>query len=159
MSSKRKIRILASAAGAAWLASASAWAAPAASANNPYGLSALWSQGDAVARATLLILVVNNRSFFNDEIHQERVAQTRARPVANRWIGQRIGDPEIDLAQMARAQGARGIGPVTEPATLEAAIAEGIRAVEAGKVCVIDIRVAAGYDAATAAAMVKAQKG
>ena len=58
MSSKRKIRILASAAGAAWLASASAWAAPAASANNPYGLSALWSQGDAVARATLLILVV-----------------------------------------------------------------------------------------------------
>ena len=107
----------------------------------------------------LLILVVNNRSFFNDEIHQERVAQTRTRPVANRWIGQRIGDPEIDLAQMARAQGARGIGPVTEPATLEAAIADGIRAVEAGQVCVVDIRVAPGYDAATAGAMAKATKG
>jgi len=105
----------------------------------------------------LLALVVNNRSFFNDEIHQERVARTRTRPVENRWIGQRIGDPEIDLAQMARAQGARGIGPVTEPGTLEAAIAEGIRAVEAGQVCVIDIRVAPGYDAASAAAMSKAE--
>lgn len=105
----------------------------------------------------VLFLVVNNRSFFNDEIHQERVARTRTRPVENRWIGQRIGDPEIDLAQMARAQGARGIGPVTEPATLEAAIADGIRAVESGQVCVLDIRVAPGYDANTALAMAKAE--
>ena len=119
-------------------------------------VQALWTA--AHYKIPLLILVVNNRSFFNDEIHQERVARTRTRPVENRWIGQRIGDPEIDLAEMARAQGCRGIGPVSEPATLEAAIAEGIRAVEQGQVCVIDIRVAPGYDAATAAAMAKAEK-
>jgi hypothetical protein len=47
---------------------------------------------------------------------------------------------------------------VTEPATLEATIAEGIRAVEQGQVCVLDIRVAPGYDASTAAAMAKAEK-
>ena len=35
----------------------------------------------------------NNRSFFNDEVHQERVAKTRGRPVENKWIGQRIDDP------------------------------------------------------------------
>jgi thiamine pyrophosphate-dependent acetolactate synthase large subunit-like protein len=119
-------------------------------------VQALWTA--AHYKIPLLILVVNNRSFFNDEIHQERVARMRMRPVENRWIGQRIGDPEIDLAQMARAQGCRGIGPVTEPATLQAAIAEGIRAVEAGQVCVVDIRVAPGYDATTAAAMAKAEK-
>jgi thiamine pyrophosphate-dependent acetolactate synthase large subunit-like protein len=119
-------------------------------------VQALWTA--AHYKIPLLILVVNNRSFFNDEIHQERVARTRTRPVENRWIGQRIGDPEIDLAEMARAQGCRGIGPVSEPATLEAAIAEGIRAVEQGQVCVLDIRVAPGYDAATAAAMAKAEK-
>jgi thiamine pyrophosphate-dependent acetolactate synthase large subunit-like protein len=119
-------------------------------------VQALWTA--VHYKVPLLILVVNNRSFFNDEIHQERVARMRARPVENRWIGQRIGDPEIDLAQMARAQGCRGIGPVTEPATLEAAIAEGIRAVEQGQVCVVDIRVAPGYDASTAAAMAKAEK-
>jgi thiamine pyrophosphate-dependent acetolactate synthase large subunit-like protein len=119
-------------------------------------VQALWTA--AHYKIPLLILVVNNRSFFNDEIHQERVARMRARPVENRWIGQRIGDPEIDLAEMARAQGCRGIGPVTEPATLEAAIAEGIRAVEQGRVCVLDIRAAPGYDASTAAAMAKAEK-
>jgi thiamine pyrophosphate-dependent acetolactate synthase large subunit-like protein len=119
-------------------------------------VQALWTA--AHYKIPLLILVVNNRSFFNDEIHQERVARMRTRPVENRWIGQRIGEPEIDLAEMARAQGCRGIGPVSEPATLEAAIAEGIRAVEQGRVCVLDIRVAPGYDAATAAAMAKAEK-
>ncbi len=119
-------------------------------------VQALWTA--AHYRIPLLILVVNNRSFFNDEIHQERVARMRSRPVENRWIGQRIGEPEVDLAQMARAQGCRGIGPVSEPATLEAAIAEGIRAVEQGQVCVLDIRVAPGYDASTAAAMAKAEK-
>ena len=61
-----------------------------------------------------LMIVCNNRSFFNDELHQERVAIARGRPPENRWIGQRIGDPDIDLAAMARAQGATGIGPVND---------------------------------------------
>jgi hypothetical protein len=41
-------------------------------------------------RIPLLVVVCNNRSFFNDELHQERVARIRNRPVENRWIGQRI---------------------------------------------------------------------
>jgi thiamine pyrophosphate-dependent acetolactate synthase large subunit-like protein len=49
--------------------------------------------------------VANNRSFFNDELHQERVARIRSRPPENRWIGQRISEPDIDIAAMARAQG------------------------------------------------------
>ena len=61
-----------------------------------------------------LIIVANNRSFYNDELHQERVAKERGRPVENKWIGQRIDEPDIDLAMMARAQGAVGIGPVKE---------------------------------------------
>src|SRR5262249_33182960 len=65
-------------------------------------------------RIPLLIVVANNRSFYNDEVHQERMAVARKRPVENKWIGQRMGDPEIDLAQMARAQGAQGFGPITK---------------------------------------------
>jgi thiamine pyrophosphate-dependent acetolactate synthase large subunit-like protein len=60
-----------------------------------------------------LFVVCNNRSFFNDELHQERVAKERSRPVENRWIGMRIGDPDIDLAAMGRSMGAVGIGPAT----------------------------------------------
>jgi thiamine pyrophosphate-dependent acetolactate synthase large subunit-like protein len=93
-----------------------------------------------------LILIANNRSFFNDELHQERVAKERSRPVENRWIGQRISGPDIDLAMMARAQGAEGIGPVTKVAELRSAIEKGIRAAQGGAVCVIDVRVAPGYD-------------
>jgi len=58
MNSKRKLRVVASTAGAACFATASAFAAQPPAGSNPYGLSALWAQGDVVARATLIILVI-----------------------------------------------------------------------------------------------------
>ena len=75
-----------------------------------------------------LMLVANNRSFYNDELHQERVAKERGRPVENKWIGQRIDEPDIDLAAMARAQGAVGIGPVKQLSELKSADRRGHRA-------------------------------
>ena len=117
------------------------------------GATALWTA--VHYNIPLLIVVANNRSFFNDELHQERVARMRNRPVENRWIGQRIADPEIDLAQMARAQGAIGIGPVVDGDALEAAFREAIEAVEAGCVAVVDVRVAPGYAPAATAAMLR----
>ena len=76
------------------------------------GVTALWTATHY--RIPLLIVVANNRSFYNDEVHQERVARMRNRPVENKWIGQRISDPDIDLAALARAQGALGFGPVDD---------------------------------------------
>jgi len=108
-------------------------------------VTALWTATHY--RIPCLFVVCNNRSFYNDEAHQERVAKTRGRPVENKWIGQRIAEPDIDLAALAVAQGAKGLGPVTEPARLAPAIAEGIRAVQDGLVWVIDARVRPGYDA------------
>ena len=93
------------------------------------------------------MIVCNNRSYFNDERHQEHVADARGRPPENAWIGQRISEPDIDIAAMARAQGAVGIGPVTTLDAMHAAMKQAVEAVQAGKVCVIDARVAPGYDA------------
>jgi thiamine pyrophosphate-dependent acetolactate synthase large subunit-like protein len=108
------------------------------------GVTALWT---AVRNSIpLLVVIANNRSFFNDELHQERVARERGRPVENRWIGQSIRDPDIDLATLARGQGCVGIGPVEDPKKLVAALTEAVAAVRAGKVCVVDVRVAVGYD-------------
>ena len=73
------------------------------------GVTAVWTATHY--RVPCLMLIANNRSFYNDELHQERVARERGRPVENKWIGQRIDEPDIDLAAMARAQGAEGIGP------------------------------------------------
>ena len=117
------------------------------------GVTALWTA--AHYRIPLLMVIANNRSFFNDELHQERVARMRNRPVENRWIGQRISEPDIDLAAMARAQGAQGFGPVTAIADLGPTFDKAIAAVEAGAVAVVDVRVEPGYTAATTAAMTR----
>ena len=117
------------------------------------GVTALWT---AVRNGIpLLIVLANNRSFFNDELHQERVARERGRPVENRWIGQAVRDPDIDLAAMGRAQGCIGIGPVEDPRRLLPALNEAVAAVRAGKVCVVDVHVAAGYDPGAASGIMQ----
>jgi thiamine pyrophosphate-dependent acetolactate synthase large subunit-like protein len=118
------------------------------------GATALWTA--VHYNIPLLIVVANNRSFFNDELHQERVARMRNRPVENRWIGQRIADPEIDLAQLARAQGALGFGPVTDAGHLSSTLVSAIEAVEGGAVVVVDVRVAPGYAPAAVAGLFRA---
>jgi thiamine pyrophosphate-dependent acetolactate synthase large subunit-like protein len=108
------------------------------------GANAIWT---AVRhRIPLLILINNNRSYFNDELHQETVANTRGREPSNRWIGQRIADPEPDLAKLAEAQGAVGIGPVREAADVKAAIRKGVEVLKSGGVCLIDFHITPGED-------------
>ena len=70
----------------------------------------------------------------------------RDRPVERKWIGQVITDPAPDMAMLARGQGAQGIGPVQGGAALRTALAEAIKSVQAGNVCVVDVIVAPEYD-------------
>ena len=108
------------------------------------GNTALWTA--AHYGLPLLLVVANNRSFFNDEVHQERVALERGRPVENRWVGQHIRDPDPDIAGMASALGLRGVGPVESPDAIESELARAVQAVADGASVVVDVRVAAqGY--------------
>lgn len=112
------------------------------------GVTALWTA--AHYGLPSLFIVANNRSNFNDEIHQETVARTRGRSVENRWIGQRMEDPAIDIAGLSRAQGVEAEGPITTHAEMEAAIARGLQAVRDGRPYLIDVLVAAvGADPST----------
>lgn len=115
------------------------------------GATAIWTA--AHYRIPLLYIVANNQSFFNDEVHQERVARMRGRPVENKWIGQRIDDPAVDIAGMARAQGALGIGPVRSADQLVAAFREALAHVDAGGIAVIDVITEPGYTPAMVAAL------
>lgn len=101
------------------------------------GVTAVWTA--AHYRLPLLLVVMNNRSFFNDEIHQHRMAELRSRPIANRWIGMRIDDPPIDLAAIARAQGAVGLGPVSDVPELVATIHDAVARVRNGATVVVDV--------------------
>ncbi|WP_145925319.1 thiamine pyrophosphate-binding protein [Bordetella sp. H567] len=117
------------------------------------GVTAFWT---AVRYGIpLLVVVANNRSFFNDEVHQEKVAVVRGRPVENKSVGQRLETPEIDIAAMARAQGALAWGPVSAKNELEHALLEAVAAVRSGKVAVIDARVGREYAPAMANALTR----
>jgi thiamine pyrophosphate-dependent acetolactate synthase large subunit-like protein len=108
------------------------------------GAGALWTA--AHYRLALLVVVANNRSFFNDEVHQERVARQRGRPVENRWIGQHIRDPDPDLAGLASSLGLDGIGPVTSPEQLGDEITAAVRSARQGAAVLVDVHVGAfGY--------------
>jgi thiamine pyrophosphate-dependent acetolactate synthase large subunit-like protein len=103
------------------------------------GQSALWT---AVRhRIPLLIMINNNRSYLNDELHQETVAVRRDRNPKNRWVGQRIDDPAPDIAKLAEAQGATGIGPIREAKDVAAAVAKGVAVLKQGGVAVIDFHI------------------
>ena len=118
------------------------------------GVTAVWTA--AHYKIPLLFVLANNRSFYNDELHQERMARARNRPIENKWIGQRMSEPEVDLAAMGRAQGAVGFGPVTKSGDLAGVLEKAVAAVDAGRVAVVDVRVEAGYTATMTAAMTRA---
>ena len=118
------------------------------------GVNALWTAANA--QIPMLMIVCNNRSFFNDEIHQERVARQRNRPVENRWIGQRIANPEPDLAMMARAQGLTAFGPVEDADELARVLEEAIALVQGGASVLIDTIVQTGYSPAMTAGLTRA---
>ena len=117
------------------------------------GVTAIWTA--VHYRVPLLVIVANNHSFFNDELHQERTARVRERPVENRWIGMRMSDPPLDLARLAEGQGAIGIGPVTDVAAYEEALASAVERVKAGATCVIDVHVAPEYARAVSSALLR----
>jgi thiamine pyrophosphate-dependent acetolactate synthase large subunit-like protein len=107
------------------------------------GVNALWTA--AHFEIPVMIVVADNRSYFNDEMHQERVAQMRSRPAQNRWIGQRIDDPRVDLVAMARAQNFESEDPVSTSEALAKALKRGAEIVAKGGRYFIDSVVQPGY--------------
>ncbi len=93
-----------------------------------YSPSALWTLSHH--RIPLLTVVCNNRSYGNDEDHQERVAKERGRPVENKVVGIHINDPAVDFATLARSFDIRAEGPVERPEQLGKALTGAVRYVK-----------------------------
>ena len=111
--------------------------------------SALWTASKY--KLPLLVLVANNASFFNDEVHQERVARARDRPVENKWIGVRLDDPLPDITQNAASFGLSTPAgrQVREKSELADALQKAVEEVKSGKAVVVDVQVLPdGYSAA-----------
>jgi thiamine pyrophosphate-dependent acetolactate synthase large subunit-like protein len=112
-------------------------------------INALWTA--AKYRIPALFIVSNNRSYFNDELHQENVARQRGRIEANAWVGQRIDNPAPDFAALARAQGVDATGPVKTADELAAAVGDAVAAIRSDRPYLIDVLIdpRQGREAAT----------
>jgi thiamine pyrophosphate-dependent acetolactate synthase large subunit-like protein len=91
-------------------------------------------------RLPLLTVMFNNRTYGNDEAHQETVAKARGRPVENRVVGIRIDDPAPDFARIAQGFGVHAEGPIDTAAVVGPALRRALRVVkDEGQPALIDV--------------------
>jgi thiamine pyrophosphate-dependent acetolactate synthase large subunit-like protein len=102
-----------------------------------YTPSALWSA--AHHQIPVLMVIHNNRAYFQDEGHQAHMAEMRGRPVENRMIGIEITQPNTDFATLAKAFDVEAWGPIEHPDQLGPALKEALKAVQEGRPALVDV--------------------
>jgi len=91
-------------------------------------------------RLPLLTVMFNNRTYGNDEAHQETVAKARGRPVENKIVGIRIDDPAPDFARIAQGFGVHAEGPIDTAAAVGPALRRALRVVkDDGRPALVDV--------------------
>lgn len=106
-----------------------------------YTASGLWTA--AHEELPLLVLVVNNRRYAQDHMHQSIMSRTRGRPAAHATIGIDLEDPAVDFARLAESQGVEAAGPVGDVAELRATLDRAVRVVrEERRPFLVDVEVA-----------------
>jgi acetolactate synthase-1/2/3 large subunit len=101
-----------------------------------FDAGALWVA--AKHRIPLLVVMYNNRAYYNDWEHQIRMAKLRGTPVERAHIGMDLDDPAPDFAAMARAMGWHAEGPIDRPSDVAAALQRAIARVKAGQPALLD---------------------
>ncbi|MDQ3560557.1 MAG: thiamine pyrophosphate-binding protein [Pseudomonadota bacterium] len=101
-----------------------------------FDAGALWT----AAKHDIPILVVmhNNRAYYNDWEHQITVARQRGTPPERAYIGMDISGPDPDFATLARSMGWHAEGPVDQPGDIAGALARAIVEVKRGRPALID---------------------
>ncbi len=97
---------------------------------------ALWVAANQ--KIPLLVVMYNNRAYYNDWEHQIRIAEHRGTPVENAWVGQAINDPAPNFAMLAKSFGWYAEGPIENPNELAPALQRALRAVKGGQPALID---------------------
>jgi thiamine pyrophosphate-dependent acetolactate synthase large subunit-like protein len=90
-------------------------------------------------RLPLLTVMFNNRTYGNDEAHQETVAKTRGRPVENKVVGIRIDDPAPDFARIAQGFGVHAEGPIDTASAVGPALRRALAVVKEGRPALVDV--------------------
>lgn len=97
---------------------------------------ALWVAANQ--RIPLLVVMYNNRAYYNDWEHQIRLAEARGTSVERARIGQAIDDPAPDFANLARSFGWYAEGPILDPSDVNGALTRALGKAKAGQPALVD---------------------
>ena len=102
-----------------------------------FDAGALWVA--AKHRIPILIVMFNNRAYYNDWEHQLRMAKERGTDPAKAHIGMDLFGPEPDFAALARSMGCYGEGPIERPDGIRPALLRALKQVKEGRPALVDV--------------------
>jgi thiamine pyrophosphate-dependent acetolactate synthase large subunit-like protein len=87
----------------------------------------------------LLVVMYNNRAYYNDWEHQIRIARQRGTDEDKAYIGMEIANPAPDFAKLAQSFGWYAEGPIEDPDQVRAAVERAARVVkQEGRPALVD---------------------
>jgi acetolactate synthase-1/2/3 large subunit len=86
----------------------------------------------------ILMVMHNNRAYYNDWEHQITVARQRNTPVERAYIGMDISGPDPDFSTLAKSFGWHAEGPIEDPADISGALKRAIAEVKRGRPALVD---------------------
>ena len=102
-----------------------------------YSAGVLWTA--AHHQIPLLMVMHNNRGYYQEVMHLQRMAAMHRRRPDTALIGNEIDRPAIDYAKLAQAHGVYGEGPISDPRLLNAALKRALAEVKRGRPALVDV--------------------
>jgi acetolactate synthase-1/2/3 large subunit len=101
-----------------------------------FDAGALWIA--AKYEIPMLVVMHNNRAYYNDWEHQIRMARLRGTDEAKAHIGMDLFGPEPDFGALARSMGCYGEGPIDKPQDIRPALERALAEVKKGRLALVD---------------------
>jgi len=86
----------------------------------------------------MLMVMFNNRSYYQDVGHQLTITNLRQRSLDNVGVGVSLERPATDFAMLARSFGLHGDGPIVDADEIRPALERGVKVVKDGKLALVD---------------------
>jgi thiamine pyrophosphate-dependent acetolactate synthase large subunit-like protein len=102
-----------------------------------YAPGVMWTA--AHHRIPLLTVMHNNRSYHQEVMHIQRMANRHNRGITRAHIGTTIDDPNVDFAKIAQGMGVFAEGPITNPNDLGPALTRALTVVKKGEPALVDV--------------------
>src|SRR5256712_13219801 len=93
-----------------------------------YTPGSLWTA--AHHNIPMLMIMFNNRSYYQDVGHQLTITNMRQRSLDNVGVGVSLERPATDFSMLARSFGLYGDGPILDPEQIRPALERGLKVVK-----------------------------